>query len=320
MGHAECVKVLSEAAAAADGRAGADGASSGAAAAAVDAPLLGQRVELSGLSARPKLNGQRGVAQSFEGGRYAVALEGGGESVRVRPERLRPVEAAEQASSGGVAISEAVVQAVKRGNEEAVLAWLDSGGRADATYEKGKASGLTLLMCAAFYGHERVVELLLRHGAEINQQSSNGGTALIDAAFHGHERVVDLLIRGGAEINLQDSYGRTALMTAAFFNHPAVVRRLLRAGADTAARSANGMTALQWAKEKAPRRVRRGLQAARQGVGCGGTACGDGSRRRRRRRRSLGWIESRKDAISSGGGGAGVERWRGSFRRGHRSG
>ena len=50
MGHAECVKVLSEAAAAADGRAGADSASSGAAAAAMDAPLLGQRVVLGGLS------------------------------------------------------------------------------------------------------------------------------------------------------------------------------------------------------------------------------------------------------------------------------
>ena len=41
------------------------------------APLLGQRVVLGGLSSRPELNGQRGVEGSFEGGRYAVALEGG---------------------------------------------------------------------------------------------------------------------------------------------------------------------------------------------------------------------------------------------------
>jgi len=67
-----------------------DGASSGAAAAAVDAPLLGQRVVLDGLSSRPELNGRRGVAQSFEGGRYLVALEGGGERVRVRPDNLSP--------------------------------------------------------------------------------------------------------------------------------------------------------------------------------------------------------------------------------------
>ena len=57
-----------------------------------DAPALqaGSRVVLGGLSSRPELNGQRGVAQSFEGGRYAVALEGGGESVRVRPGNLSP--------------------------------------------------------------------------------------------------------------------------------------------------------------------------------------------------------------------------------------
>ena len=67
-----------------------DGASSGAAAAVVDAPLLGRRVVLGGLSLRPELNGRRGVARSFEGGRYAVALEGGGESVRVRPSNLSP--------------------------------------------------------------------------------------------------------------------------------------------------------------------------------------------------------------------------------------
>ena len=61
-GNTECVKVLSEAAvvaaAAAEGGAGAGGASSGAAAAAEDAPLLGQRVVLGGLSSRPELNGR----------------------------------------------------------------------------------------------------------------------------------------------------------------------------------------------------------------------------------------------------------------------
>ena len=133
------------------------------------APLLGQRVVLGGLSSRPELNGQRGVAQSFQGGRYAVALEGGGESVRVRPGNLSPA-----VSRGGVPVSDAVVAAAERGEEEAVLAWLEGGGRVDATYERGEVSGITLLMGAANNGHERVVELLLRHGAEINLQNSNG--------------------------------------------------------------------------------------------------------------------------------------------------
>ena len=168
----------------------------------VHAPLLGQRVVLGGLSARPELNGQRGEARSFEGGRYAVALEGGGESVRVRPGNLSLAAAAEP--SGGVAVSDEVVAAAERGEEEAVLEWLEGGGRADATYERGGLSGLTLLMGAAASGRERVVELLLRHGAKINQQNSNGSTALMATAQEGHERVVELLIQRGAEVNLQE--------------------------------------------------------------------------------------------------------------------
>ena len=53
-----------------------------------DEPPLGQSVVLRGLSSRPDLNGQRGVVWSFEGGRYTVAIEGGGETVRVRPANL----------------------------------------------------------------------------------------------------------------------------------------------------------------------------------------------------------------------------------------
>ena len=102
------------------------------------------------------------------------------------------------------------------------------GGRVNATYERGEVSGLTLLMGAAVYGHERVVKLLLRHGAEINLQSNGGGTALMFAALHGHERVVDLLLRHGAEINLQDSDGCTALMRR--HGRPPRRRALLAAG------------------------------------------------------------------------------------------
>ena len=53
--------------------------------------------------------------------------------------------------------------------------------------------GITALNAAAYYGRERMVEMLLQHGAEI-------GTALVYSAHGGKERVVDLLLRRGAEI------------------------------------------------------------------------------------------------------------------------
>ena len=60
-------------------------------------------------------------------------------------------------------------------------------------------------MAAAQLGSERVVDLLLRCGSEIDMQSSIGGTALMAAAGQGHERVVDLLLQRGAEVNMQSS-------------------------------------------------------------------------------------------------------------------
>ena len=62
--------------------------------AAAGAPVCGmQRVALSGLSARPDLNGARGVTAGLDpqSGRWAVLLESG-ERVAVKPARLRLLE------------------------------------------------------------------------------------------------------------------------------------------------------------------------------------------------------------------------------------
>ena len=81
-------------------------------------------------------------------------------------------------------------------------------------------------MSAARYGHERVVDVLLQHGAEVNLRNKDGVTPLM---YFGR--------------------GWTALMSAACSGCPAVVLRLLRAGADTSARLyGHGLhaTALPW--------------------------------------------------------------------------
>ena len=69
------------------------------------------------------------------------------------------------------------------------------------------------------------------------------------AASQSHERVVDLLIQRGADIDLQSRVGYNALIIATGSNHPAVVQRLLRAGADTTLCGEDGKTALMIAKE-----------------------------------------------------------------------
>jgi len=63
----------------------------------------------------------------------------------------------EAASSLGSLSKEAAMAAV-RGDEAALLAWLDSGGRVNATGRTGDANGITVLMYAAQQGHHLVWE------------------------------------------------------------------------------------------------------------------------------------------------------------------
>ena len=50
-------------------------------------------------------------------------------------------------------------------------------------------------------GNERLVGLLLDAGASVNASDAQGRTALMAAAFGGHERLVQLLIKCGADGN-----------------------------------------------------------------------------------------------------------------------
>ena len=71
--------------------------------------------------------------------------------------------------------------------------------------------GETALSIAATNGREKLVEMALRHGAEVNQQTTLGKTALMAAAGNGYENAVDALIRHGAAIEHQCNNGDTAL-------------------------------------------------------------------------------------------------------------
>lgn len=60
----------------------------------------------------------------------------------------------------------------------------------------------------------QVMELLLRHGADINAVNKGRCTALHIAAHKQPVHCVSLLLSRGADVNIQDSYGDTALHDA----------------------------------------------------------------------------------------------------------
>ena len=88
--------------------------------------------------------------------------------------------AAASASEGGQQrkVPQAVIKAVVQGDTAAAMAWLQSGGHIDATYDEpdGSRAGVTLLMCAAIAGHAQLVEALV--GQRIAQIAAGDNHAL----------------------------------------------------------------------------------------------------------------------------------------------
>jgi len=93
---------------------------------------------------------------------------------------------------------------------------------------------------AAKSGHQAVVELLIKMGANIAAKDSARGTALHEAVNREHEVIVRLLIEAGAEVMAKDNSNLTALHFAANNGNQAIVRQLLKNGADVTAQNLSG--------------------------------------------------------------------------------
>jgi ankyrin repeat protein len=111
------------------------------------------------------------------------------------------------------------------------------------------ADGETPLMAASRFNKDpRAAAVLLRAGADVNEQDAAGMSALMKAAKAGSAAVTDELIEAGAKVALRDADGRTALMYAAAYSRSGeTLDILLRSGADPLAADRNGMTALMYA-------------------------------------------------------------------------
>ena len=111
--------------------------------------------------------------------------------------------------------------------------------RAGADAKAVNRYGATPLSEAAMVGNARMVEALLKAGADPNTLTTpDGETVLMTAARAGQLDAVMALAGHGAGVNARETYrGQTALMWAAAEHHPEVVKYLLEHGADWKVRS-----------------------------------------------------------------------------------
>jgi ankyrin repeat protein len=83
-----------------------------------------------------------------------------------------------------------------------------------------------------------VVQLLLRHGADVNTPGLWGRTPLLFASVRGHLEVVRWLLEHGADVSAKDADDDfTSLHLAARYGRFETVRTLLKYNADTNART-----------------------------------------------------------------------------------
>lgn len=140
-------------------------------------------------------------------------------------------------------------RAARKGNLEAIRAWLDAGQPVDPR----DRDGCTPLMRAAEFGQAETCRALLAAGADPRAVNRSGIDALYTACCGGHLDIVrDLLAHGaslvpGAPDDVGNGY--TPLMGAVLSGSLDLVRFLVEAGADVTAVARTGHTALQWAKE-----------------------------------------------------------------------
>ena len=120
-------------------------------------------------------------------------------------------------------VSEALIEACARAHSSLVSHLLQSGVNVNGKLE----NGWTALMTACRGGRLQVAELLLIHGATVDEGAPHLN-ALAIACLHGHTSIVQLLVEHGAR-QLRLDKGKDALMASAQFGH-AAVRPLVETG------------------------------------------------------------------------------------------
>ncbi|XP_035485407.1 ankyrin repeat and death domain-containing protein 1A isoform X2 [Scophthalmus maximus] len=111
--------------------------------------------------------------------------------------------------------------------------------------------GLSMLHCAAQRGHTRVLEFIMEdlEDVRLDRVDKSGKTALHLAAEHGQLEVVEYLIGMGCSHGLKDKEENTAMHLAARPGHTEVLQRVVETGAGIDERNIDGLTALHVAAD-----------------------------------------------------------------------
>ncbi|KAG8177431.1 hypothetical protein JTE90_026216 [Oedothorax gibbosus] len=130
-------------------------------------------------------------------------------------------------------IGSLLIDAVKQGFTGIALLLINSDTCNIKDNVKDKETNSTPLLLASLKGQTNVVRALLMKGADINYTSSHNLSALHCAAVFGHDDVVKVLLKYNSKLyKWKDCDGSTPLHLAVKMGHAKVVSTLLSAGAN----------------------------------------------------------------------------------------
>lgn len=158
-------------------------------------------------------------------------------------------------SSGGNPSDEVVLAAIQGRRIDLLQKLLESGGNPNSEIRQGNERIIAILEAASIGIDDaqdgktlpgRMVELLIRHGANIHVRTQTGDTVLHIAAMRpGCEHVIPLLVCEGVDINAVNDEGMSPLMIASQFGRDDVCETLISLGADRTLSNKQGLTSIQ---------------------------------------------------------------------------
>jgi uncharacterized protein len=139
-------------------------------------------------------------------------------------------------------------------NHEDPVKLLRSQSRSDelntqqVTAQEFKNNGYTPLALAEFStGHNKMIQLLIAHGADVNLRGATGTTPLYWAILRDQKDDEKFLLDHGADPNLTNAFGDTPLICAIQLGYLSLVQPLVEKGADVNAQNQSLMRALGYA-------------------------------------------------------------------------
>jgi ankyrin repeat protein len=110
--------------------------------------------------------------------------------------------------------------------------------------------GYTPLDLAEFStSHNKLVQLLVAHGADVNARAASGATPLFWAVMRDQKDDVKFLLDHGANPNIPDAFGDTILDCALHLGFESTVSLLVDKGADINAKDQNSIRPLTYAMQ-----------------------------------------------------------------------